>query len=575
MLSYSKSYRNCVISVIYLYIKMTLSYHFLITGPSSAVELQNTNNNACIAADDNNSSTNTMQPSKPEQRKKSVKNKAGGDKKKEKLLETKIEEKTITAANSLKEDKQKTQTVKSNVETPKHSKIELDPVKSNTQLQEKKPVLRLASTKRDEETQRNKITLNSSSFSTSHGKITRNVTSRFGMKTFTVVPPKQSVMHAEMGEPALTVNAIKIDEQGNMVKAGISQNKFGGSLVSDSNHSEGSPLLGKAKAFWSLNERQENPVPQSKVLIDKAKESTDDLRSTHTAVSKTVLKTDNIEDLKKTQNSLYKPAERNQPKESVKEEAKEPVKVAKEERVEIQSKITVSKNVPQPSNGPTLPCASTSDLKRDLPFLKPSRRTSSQYVASAITKYTPKTSAKPESSTLLKTQSSFQRSGRSIQVNPRQSSQTSLYNNNENASYVSDSQRDFGEVRQDKGGFGKSVGSTKESSNSLGTATAKHSGPTQINVTASNDRDNVNNIQGRSPSPPQSSPLQTSAKQPTAPKTEFQDQTSVSKKCIINISCCVSLFLKQTCYYITAYLILLILSSEYKKHSKGNPPSNI
>ncbi|XP_053183410.1 protein cordon-bleu isoform X2 [Scomber japonicus] len=532
-------------------------------GPSSAVELQNTNNNACTAADDHkSSSTHSTQPSQPEQRKKSLKNKSV--KKKEKILETKVEEMTITDANSLKEDKQKTPAVKSNVETQKHSKnaqIMLDSVKSNTQLQEKKPVLpptyppRLASTEGDEETQINKITRNSSSSMSSHSKITRNSTSRFGMKTFTVVPPKHSVMHADTREPALTVNAIKIDEQGNMVKTGISHNKVGGSSELKSNGGEGSSLLGKAKAFWSSNERQESPVPQSKGLIDKAKESTDDLKSTQTAVSKTVLKTGNIEDLKKTQSTLNKPGERSQPKESVKEEAKEPVKdvkVAKEERVEVESKISVSKNVQQPSNGPTLPHPPPSDLKRDLSFLKPSRRTSSQYVASAITKYAPKTSAKPnsipyppESSAPLKTQgTSFQRSGRSIQVNPRQSSQSSLYNNKENDSvsnplgpkrsmsvpeYVYDSQRDFGEVRQDRGGFGNCVGSTKESSNSLGTPTAKHiqsSGPTQINVTASNDRDNINNIQGRSPSASQSSSLHTSAKQPTAPKTESQDQQS-------------------------------------------------
>ncbi|XP_067458237.1 protein cordon-bleu isoform X2 [Thunnus thynnus] len=531
-------------------------------GPSGAVELQNKNNNACTAADGNkSSSTNTTQPSRPEQHKKSLE-KSVGDKKEEKILETKVEAMTITDTNSLKEDKQRTSAVKSNVETQKHSKntqIKLDPVKSNAQcFQEKKPVLpptsqRLTSTERDEE--RHRVYQNNSSSSTSHSKITHNVTSRFGMKTFTVVPPKHSVMHAAVEKPASTVGAIKIDEQGNMVKTGISHNKVGGSSESGSNCSEGSPLLGKAKAFWSSNEKQESAVPQSKGLIDKAKESTDDMKSTHNAVSKTMLKTGNAEDLKTTQSTLNKPAERAQPKEGVKEEVNEPVKdvkVAKEERVEVESKISVSKNVQQPSNRPTLTPPLLPDLKRDLSFLKPSRRTSSQYVASAITKYTPKTSAKPnfipytpESSAPLKTQStSFQRSGRSIQVNPHQTSMTSLSDNKENDSgskppgpkrsmsypeYVSDSQRDFGEVRQDRGGFGNCVGSTKGSSNTLGTATAKYtqsSGPTQINVTASNDRDNIKHIQGRSPSPSQSSPLQSSTKPPTAPKTVSQGQTS-------------------------------------------------
>lgn len=514
-----------------------------------------------------------MQPSQPEQHKKSPENKSVGDKKEEKILESKVEKMTITDTNSLKEGKQRTTSaVKSNVATQKHSKntqIKLDPVKSNPQcFQEKKPVLpstsqRLASTERDEETHR--VYQNNSSSSASHSKITRNVTSRFGMKTFTVVPPKHSVMHAAMGEPAvtLTIGAIKIDEQGNMVKKGISRNKVGGSSETGSNCSEGSPLLGKAKAFWSSNEKQESAAPQSKGLIDKAKESTDGLKNTRTAVSETTLKTGNIEDLKKTQSTLNKSAERAQPKESVKEEAKEPVKdvkVTKEERAEEESKISVSKNVQQPSNRPTLPLPLLPDLKRDLSFLKPSRRTSSQYVASAITKHTPKTLAKPssipynpKSSAPVKAQSTgFQRSGRSIQVNPHQSSQTSLSDNKENDSgsnppgpkrsmshpeFVSDSQRDFGEVSRDRGGFGSCVGSTKGSSNTLGTTTAKHiqsSGPTQINVTASNDRDNIKHIQGRSPSPSQSSPLQSSTK---PPKTVSQDQTSVSKPCIINISC--------------------------------------
>lgn len=484
---------------------------------------------------------------------------------------------SITDTTSVKENKQRTTSaVKSNVDMQKHSKsteIKPDPVKSNAQsFQEKKPVLpptsqRSVSTERDEEMHR--VYQNNASSNTSHSKITRNVTSRFGMKTFTVVPPKPSVMYAATGEPAvtLTVGAIKIDNQGNMVKEGISW-KVGGSSESGNNCSEESPLLGKAKAFWISNERQESAVSHSKGLIDKAMESTDGLKSTPYAISETTLKTSNTEALKTTQTSLKKPTERAQPKEMVKEEAKEPVKdikVAKEERVEVESKISVSKNVQQPSNKPALPPPVLPDMKRDLSFLKPSRRTSSQYVASAITKYTPKTSAKPTSipnvpdaSASLKTQTiGFQRSGRSIQVNPHQSSLSSLSDNKENESaskskppgpkksmsypvYVSDGQRDFGEVRPDRGGFGSCLGSTKGSSNTLETETAKNkhiqsSGPTQINMTANNDRDNIKHIRARSPSPAQSSPLHSSAKPPTAPKTVSQGQTSVSVTCLINI----------------------------------------
>ncbi|XP_070768415.1 LOW QUALITY PROTEIN: protein cordon-bleu [Enoplosus armatus] len=529
----------------------------------SSVEPQNKNNNACTAINSKNkSSTNAKQPSQPEQHQRSLEKKAIGDKKDGNILETKIKEMGITDTNLMKEDKQRTTSaVKSNIDMQKHSKtteIKPDLVKSNTEsFQEKKPVLpptsqRAVSTERDEEIHR--VYQNSSSSNTSHGKITRNVTSRFGMKTFTVVPPKPSVMHAATGEPTvkLTVGAIKIDDQGNMVKAGISRNKVGGASELGINCSEGSPLLGKAKAFWSSNERQEFAVPQSKGLIDKPKESTDGLKSTPSAVSEATLKTSNTEDLKTAQMSLNKPAERAEPKEMVKEEAKEPVKdvkVAKEYRVEVESKISVSKNIQQPSNKPVLPPPILPDLKRDLSFLKPSRRTSSQYVASAITKCSPTKPNSmpnvPDSSASLKTRTiGFQRSGRSIQVNPHQSSQSSLLDNKENESATKsnppcpkrsmsypDSLTDFGEVRPDRGGFGSCFGSIKGSSNMLETETAKRkhiqsSGPTQINMTANNDRNNIEHIRPRSPSPTQSSPLHSSAKPPTAPKTISQGQTS-------------------------------------------------
>ncbi|XP_028436065.1 protein cordon-bleu isoform X3 [Perca flavescens] len=532
----------------------------------SSVEPQNKNNNACTAADRNKSSSaNTKKPSQPEQSRRSLGNKSIAVKKQEKMLETKLKETSITDTNSVNEDKHRTPSaVKSNGDLQKQSKsteIKPGPVKSNAQsFQEKTSILpptsqRSVSAERDEEMHR--VYQNNSSENTSHGKITRNVTSRFGLKTFTVVPPKPSVMHAATGEPAvkLTVGAIKIDDQGNMVKGSISRNKVGGSSESEMNSSEGSPLLGKAKAFWSSNERQESAVPHSKDLIDNAKESTDGLKSTPTAIAVTTLKSSNTEELK-THTSLYKNA---QPKELVKEEAKEPVravKVAKEERVEVESKISVSKSAQQPSNKPALPHTILPDLKRDLSFLRPSRRTSSQYVASAITKNTPKTSAKPnfipnvlDSSASFKAQTvGFQRSGRSIKVNPHQSSESSLSDNKENDStsksnppgpkrsmshpeHVSDGQRDLGEVRPDTGGFGSCVGSTKGSSNTLETEAAKnrqiHSiGPIPKNMIGSNDSNNIKHIRLRSPSPAQSSPLHSSAKPPTAPKAVSQGQPS-------------------------------------------------
>uniref|UniRef100_A0A3B4YEC9 Cordon-bleu WH2 repeat protein n=1 Tax=Seriola lalandi dorsalis TaxID=1841481 RepID=A0A3B4YEC9_SERLL len=387
---------------------------------SSSTKPQNKNNNACTAADSNKSSSaNTKQPSQPEQHRESLENKSIGDEKREKITETKIKEMNVTQTESVKEEKQRTTSaVKSNADMQKQSKsteIKSDPVKNNAQpFQEKKPVLpptsqRSVSAERVEEGHR--VYQNNSSSNTSHGKITRNVTSRFGMKTFTVVPPKPSAVHSAIGDPAvkLIAGAITIDDQGNMVK-GISRNKVGGSSESGINCGEGSPLHGRAKLFWSSNERQESPVHHRKGQINKAKENMD------------------------------------------------------------VTDIHVAKEDCKPALSPLL----LPDLKRDLSFLKPSRRTSSQYVASAITKYAPKTSDKPnsipkvaDSSASVKTQTvGFQRSGRSIQVNPHPSSQSSLADNKENDSaskpnpsgpkrlmscpeYVSDSQRDFGEARPD------------------------------------------------------------------------------------------------------------------------------
>ncbi|XP_071395958.1 protein cordon-bleu [Centroberyx affinis] len=542
-------------------------------GPSfchqSSEEIQNKNNNARTNGRKESSGANTQQTSQPAQRRKSLENESMigkvKDEKQTKTIETKMKE-----TKTVKEEKQTT-AVKSNVGVQKKShntQIKPGLVKSNTlNVQEKKPSLpltnqRSVSTEEEEEEAipMYRFHQNATSATTPHSKITCNPTSRFGMKTFTVIPPKSSVSHAVTKKPAitLTVGAIKIDDQGNMVKPGMSRNKFGGSSESGINSNEGSPLLGTAKAFWSSNERQESVVAPSRGLSDKAKESADDLRNTHTALSETTLKTNKTENLKTTQGPSNEPAEKAKPKETVKEKAKEPVKevveVPKEEWVEAESKVSVSKHVQQPSNKPPLPPPLVLDQKRDLSFLKPSRRTSSQYVASAITKYTPKTKPNsipniPESSAPLKTQSfSFQKGGRSIHVNPHQSFQSSVSDNKEISSgpvfhppgpkrsmsypeYMSDRQRDPEEVRQDRGGFVSGLGSTKGSSKTLetGTANSKHiqpSSPTQINMTASDGRDHIKHIQARSPSPTQTSPLQSPTTQVPAFKTASQAQTN-------------------------------------------------
>lgn len=541
-------------------------FFYLMTDPGSchqsSVEPQNKNNNACTAAD---SDKQLFQPKLYSQ---SLLNKTKSDTKEEKIRERTTKEKSVADNNSTKRDTQRTTPqVKSYVDMLKHRKsAEIKPsrVESNSRSLQK-PVIspasqRVVSTEREEEV--NRVYLKNSSLSTSQGKITHNITSRFGMKTFTVIPPKPAVSHDATGMPAatLTVGAIKIDDQGNMVRASIKHNGARRSLESNIGNSEGSPLLGKAKAFWSSNERQESAVLHNKGLIEKAKESTDGLKSTPTAVSETILETSNTE-VRTT--SLIEPAVRAQPKEMDKrEEAKDPVqdiKVTTEAQVEVESKTSVSMHIYPPSNKPIHPHYILPELRKDLPFLKPSRRTSSQYVASAINKYTSNTSAKPnyipklsDSSVSLQTQTPvFQRSGWSIQVNPHRSSLSFLSDNKENESafksypsgpkrsisypeYVSDSQRDFVEVRMDREEFGRSVGSMEGNYKTLETETTKNkhiqsNGTTHINMASNSDGDHFKHVQLRSPSSARISPLHPSAKTPTTPKTINQGQTSVSK----------------------------------------------
>lgn len=503
------------------------------------------------------------------QSRKSQANKSEGDKNEEKIIIIKTKEVFVDDNNGMKENTRKTTSrAKSNVDLLKHSKsTEIKPnlwESTSQSFQEKKPVIsqtseRTLSTERDEEMQR--VYQNNYSLNNSHGKITHNVTSRFGMKTFTVVPPKPAVSYNATDVPAvtLTLGAIKIDDQGNMVRAGITNSSVSKPLAPQSDSSTESLLLGKAKDFWSSSERQETAVPHNKGLIDKDKGSVDGLKRPPFAVSKTSLETRNTED---TITSLFRPAAGGQPKEMVKKEEKEPVKdikVVTQEQPEVESSISVSRHTQHPSNKPVHPPFILPELRKDFSFLKPSRRTSSQYVASAINKYSSNTSAKPDyiprlsdSAVSSKTQAvSFQRSGRSVHVDPNQSSVSSMSNNKENESsfthirsgptrsiscpeYVSDSQRDFVEVRTTWERFGSGLGSNKGISNTLETTTTKnkllHSkGTTHTNMAANNDKDVIKHFQPQSPKPVTSSPLQSPAKLATSPKIMSTGLTIVSK----------------------------------------------
>ncbi|XP_024241366.1 protein cordon-bleu isoform X4 [Oncorhynchus tshawytscha] len=269
-------------------------------------------------------------------------------------------------------------------------------------------------------------------------KITCSPVSRFGMKTFTIVPPKPAVATRPQ-KPAealatLTTGAIRIDDQGNMVKVAIAQNKFGGSSESGINKNDSvSPLLGKAKTFRSSSEKQDTsahsvPTSRGPVPFTKAQSPESEVhKPTHRVVASEPRAA-------KATPKASEPVAKMTPKET----CKDVVEVTKgiSQEAEGKASVPVSETPVQQKTMKLNPCI-LQDQKRNLSFLKPSRRTSSQYVASAIAKYAVKpTMAKADNNQEVPTELSdpmrrppgsygYQKEGRSFHVNPQRSSGTS------------------------------------------------------------------------------------------------------------------------------------------------------
>uniref|UniRef100_A0A4W5PRW9 Cordon-bleu WH2 repeat protein n=1 Tax=Hucho hucho TaxID=62062 RepID=A0A4W5PRW9_9TELE len=270
-------------------------------------------------------------------------------------------------------------------------------------------------------------------------KITCSPVSRFGMKTFTIVPPKP-VVATQPQKPAeatatLTTGAIRIDDQGNMVKVAITRNKFGGSSESGINKDDSvSPLLGKAKAFWSSTEKQDTSapsVPTSRGPVPFAK-----TQSPEPEVPKTTQRVVASDPpVAKATPKASEPVAKMTPKET----CNIFVEVTKDVSQEAEGKapVPVLETPVQQQQPMKLNLGILQDQKRNLSFLKPSRRTSSQYVASAIAKHHVKpTMAKADNIQEVPAELSvpvrkppgsygYQKEGRSFNVNPQRSSGTS------------------------------------------------------------------------------------------------------------------------------------------------------
>ncbi|XP_051574305.1 protein cordon-bleu-like isoform X3 [Myxocyprinus asiaticus] len=185
------------------------------------------------------------------------------------------------------------------------------------------------------------------------GKITQSSFSRFGMKTFTVIPPKPAVSQTTKPAGSLVIGAIKIDEQGNMVtKRMITTapekhcSPEGATCATESS-------LGKAKAFWSSAEKQDQSSTTSRGPVVKNKDADVVKPSLVSGVSKL--------------------SEKSLPEEALKE-----MNVLEKNSISV---VACKPLIPEPVENSYFTAE-----KRDLSFLKPSRRTSSQYVASAIAK---------------------------------------------------------------------------------------------------------------------------------------------------------------------------------------------
>ncbi|XP_019396450.1 PREDICTED: protein cordon-bleu isoform X3 [Crocodylus porosus] len=181
---------------------------------------------------------------------------------------------------------------------------------------------------------------------------------RVGLTTFKIVPPKPEIKHFDRGT-SLSTGAIKIDELGNLV----SPNAGGGKNMPDASTSEmEEPFIGRIRAFWRSNsmEKQLDECIEhnSKKTVATTNSKPFTLKPESTPLSPT--------DAKPIPPQTF--ASR------VTERSFETEKI-KQPNATTQSQV-------KPSIPPIL-----NRNKTEFPFLKPYRRTSSQYVASAIAKY--------------------------------------------------------------------------------------------------------------------------------------------------------------------------------------------
>ncbi|XP_053914681.1 protein cordon-bleu isoform X4 [Cuculus canorus] len=185
-----------------------------------------------------------------------------------------------------------------------------------------------------------------------------NYEPKMGLTTFKVVPPKPEVKHFDRGV-SLSTGAIKIDEFGNLIgpNSGVSRNIPGTSAdESDEIH------LGKVKAFWRSSSMERQSDDSAEHLLKKSPVTTN---SKPFAIK-----------------HEHKPVCLAAPKPVAPQTVTMQVAERQFENERTKPPLPVPQSQVAPLVVPTI-----NKEKLELPFVKPHRRTSSQYVASAIARH--------------------------------------------------------------------------------------------------------------------------------------------------------------------------------------------
>ncbi|XP_033368026.1 protein cordon-bleu isoform X4 [Parus major] len=181
---------------------------------------------------------------------------------------------------------------------------------------------------------------------------------KMGLTTFKVVPPKPEVRHFDRGV-SLSTGAIKIDELGNLIGPNTSVSKH----VQGSSSDESEEIhIGRVKAFWRSSSMEKQSDDSAEHFPKKSAVTTNSKPFTIKHEHKPVCL------------AAPKPA------------APQTVSIQVAERQPENERTKPALSVTQSQVTPLAAPAVSKD-KLELPFVKPHRRTSSQYVASAIARH--------------------------------------------------------------------------------------------------------------------------------------------------------------------------------------------